>query len=377
MAWSRSKSSRVATPIDTDTGSNSPLDNSNGMLDAGADALGDHGGAVQVRIDQEHDKLFAAEAPQGIGDAQLRLDAAGDFAQHFVAALVAHAVVDQLEMVDVDVHAGNAVGLAARAADFFQQAAVDVAAVVDTRERIGQPDIFEHLVADDVFQADGDDRRHVLDEIRAQRGRKTGGVDAAQIEAADHPLVAQQGHQGNALQAHRRLGEHGLVQAGDVGTEMGPGRSRQGFAAGRHEAQRQFALDENQFREGGEIHPQFAHHGVDVGVLVEQGERHHVEVRDDGQAAENRADQLRKGGGADDFQIEGLVAAHDRMVAFSLLQQIVQARAQRRVFGLQFGRHDYLLGHGTPVNVVIGGNIHKLSQHYANFSRLETNKVVA
>jgi pyruvate/2-oxoglutarate dehydrogenase complex dihydrolipoamide acyltransferase (E2) component len=79
------------------------------------------------------------------------------------------AVVDLLEVVDVDVHEGNRIRLAPRAGDLLQQAAVDVAAVVDAGQRIGQADVLEHLVADHVFQADRDDRRHVLDEVGAQQ----------------------------------------------------------------------------------------------------------------------------------------------------------------------------------------------------------------
>ncbi len=76
-----------------------------GAGDAGADAFGNKGRAVEVGVDQQDDEFLAAEASQRIGAAQFRADARGHFAQHFIAALVAIGVIDQLEMVDVDIHA--------------------------------------------------------------------------------------------------------------------------------------------------------------------------------------------------------------------------------------------------------------------------------
>ncbi|MNN34042.1 hypothetical protein D3C81_1478260 [compost metagenome] len=76
-----------------------------GAGDAGADAFGHEGRAIKVGIDQQHDEFLAAKAAQRIGAAQFRADARGHFAQHFIAALVTMRVIDQLEMVDVDIHA--------------------------------------------------------------------------------------------------------------------------------------------------------------------------------------------------------------------------------------------------------------------------------
>ena len=40
--------------------------------------------------------------------------------------------------------------------------------------------------------------RHVLDEVGAQQRREAAGVEAAQVQAADQALVAQQRHQRDA-----------------------------------------------------------------------------------------------------------------------------------------------------------------------------------
>jgi hypothetical protein len=131
---------------------------------------------------------------------------------------VAVAVVDLLEEIDVDVHAGQAVALAPRARDLLDQAPVHVAAVVDAGQRIGQADVLQHLVADHVFQADRDDRSHVLDEVGAQQRREAARIAAAQVQAADQAFVAHQRHQRDAGQAGRRMREQVALAGAVVGT---------------------------------------------------------------------------------------------------------------------------------------------------------------
>nr|GEU28522.1 hypothetical protein [Tanacetum cinerariifolium] len=310
---------------------------------AGADALGHEGGAVEIGVDQQHHEFLAAETRQRVRGAQLVLDAGGHFAQHLVAAAVTDRIVDAFKVVDVDVHERDRVRLALGAGNFLEQAAVDVAAVVHAGERIGQPDVLEHLVADHVFQADGDNRRHVLDEIRAQAGREAGGIAAGQVERADDALVAQQRHQRHALQPGRRIGKRGRVQGCLVHAQQRFGRRRRGRAVRQVEAERGQLFHENQVGKIFEHDIELEHHGADVGALVHEGERDGIEFGNHGQHAEDGAHQFGKVTGADDVQVERLVARHDRVVAFGLLQQVRHARTQCLVLGVQLVRARGLL----------------------------------
>ena len=66
-------------------------------------ALGDRLGiAAAGQVGEQHDELVAAEARQVVAGAQALLQAPADLHQHAVAGLVAEAVVDQLEAVEVD-----------------------------------------------------------------------------------------------------------------------------------------------------------------------------------------------------------------------------------------------------------------------------------
>ena len=59
-------------------------------------------GIVDAGIRQHDDEFLAAEPPDQIGLAQVRLRGPGEDLQHLVADRVAEAVVDRLEMVEVD-----------------------------------------------------------------------------------------------------------------------------------------------------------------------------------------------------------------------------------------------------------------------------------
>jgi hypothetical protein len=296
---------------------------------AGADALGHHAGAFEVGVDQQHHEFLAAEAAQRVRHAQLGLDARRDFAQHVVAGLVAMAVVDLLEMVDVDVHARDLVSLAARAPDLLHQAPVHVAPVVDAGERIGQADVLQHFVADHVFQADRDDRAHMLDEIGAQDRREAARIAAAEIQAAEQALVAQQRHQRDAGQAARRLRKRHVVQRRVVQPQHRLGRR----VGSEVVAQRLLVFAEQQIRQRLEIHAQLEHHRIDVGPAVDQRQGHAVEAGDDRQLAEDGLDQLLEAACAHQFEVEGLVPHHDGVVALGLVDQAGELAAQSLVLG--------------------------------------------
>ena len=81
----------------------------------GGDPIGDHARAGRFGAGQQDDELVAAVAPDQVVVAQLAAQRDGDLAQLLVAGLVAAVVVDGLEVVEVDQHAGQRCALAPRA----------------------------------------------------------------------------------------------------------------------------------------------------------------------------------------------------------------------------------------------------------------------
>src|SRR5690606_37344345 len=73
-----------------------------GLGEGGADAFGDIERAGDIRLGQQHDELLAAEASGGVDVADAALDDTGGTAEHVVAGLVAEAVVNALEVVEID-----------------------------------------------------------------------------------------------------------------------------------------------------------------------------------------------------------------------------------------------------------------------------------
>jgi hypothetical protein len=67
-----------------------------------AEALGEHRGGVVVALHGEHAELVAAQAGDHVGGPLGRADGLGGAAQQPVARRVAGAVVDQLQLVQVD-----------------------------------------------------------------------------------------------------------------------------------------------------------------------------------------------------------------------------------------------------------------------------------
>ena len=146
-------------------------------------------------------------SPPNRPSASVSRSSASDCAQHFIARLVADAVVNALEVIDVNVHAGQGIALAPAASDFLYQAPLHVAPVVDPGERIGHADVLESFVVDHIFEADSNDGSRVLDEVGGHAARKTGLVEAADAQAADQPPLPCQGHDDHACRGDDRLRE--------------------------------------------------------------------------------------------------------------------------------------------------------------------------
>ena len=98
--------------------------------------LGDHGGLLQIGLGQEERELVAAQPRQHIGPAGAMAQLAGDGLEQVVARLVAEAVVDLLEVIEVH-HQHRAAGsVARRALDLLHELLVEAAAVEQARQQV-------------------------------------------------------------------------------------------------------------------------------------------------------------------------------------------------------------------------------------------------
>ena len=70
--------------------------------DRDRDAVGEELGVLAARLGQDHRELVAADPAGDVGRADDAADAVGDLGEHGVAAEVADAVVDALEVVEVE-----------------------------------------------------------------------------------------------------------------------------------------------------------------------------------------------------------------------------------------------------------------------------------
>src|SRR5207249_4413257 len=104
-----------------------------GFLEGGLDALGDVDGVLGVLdVFEEDGELVAAEAGDGVAGSHRELEAPRGLDEQGVAGAVAHAVVDELEAIEVEEEdAEEAVLLAPRVADAVAQA-------VDEERAVGQ-----------------------------------------------------------------------------------------------------------------------------------------------------------------------------------------------------------------------------------------------
>ena len=91
-----------------------------------------------VSVWQHHQKFFASGASDHVKRPQVPAQLLPEVHQHLVAHDVAVAVVDLLEMIEVDGHCGQRVAHLARTHQQFGEPVEHVTAVVQTRQRIRQ-----------------------------------------------------------------------------------------------------------------------------------------------------------------------------------------------------------------------------------------------
>src|SRR5512133_3260091 len=102
-----------------------------------AELLGRGQAALQAGLGQDEHELLAAVAGEGVDVADAAGDPAGELDQDPAAALVAEAVVDRLEVVDVKHEQGQDPAEAPGPLDLLLEAAREVAVVPGPGERVG------------------------------------------------------------------------------------------------------------------------------------------------------------------------------------------------------------------------------------------------
>jgi hypothetical protein len=85
---------------------------------------------------QHHHELVAADAADGVADAQLVHQPRGDFLQQLVADRVAERVVDGLEAIQVDEHHRGALAVAVAERERLREAVLQQAAIGQRGERV-------------------------------------------------------------------------------------------------------------------------------------------------------------------------------------------------------------------------------------------------
>ena len=140
-------------------------------------ALGQARGAVEPRVREDHRELLAAPARRLVDLARALADRAGGRLEHAVAREMAEAVVDQLEIVEVEHHEPDRRAEALRALDLARELLLELAAVEQLRQRVGLG-----LLLDQPVQAGVLDRDGALPDERA---------DALGVVAPERPLRAR------------------------------------------------------------------------------------------------------------------------------------------------------------------------------------------
>ncbi len=161
-----------------------------------------HGDMVLVRdIGQEHDELVAAQARHGVLDAQRLAQPVGHFREDLIADLVAEAVVDGLEAVDVDDEDGQRFSDVSVLVQRLAQAILHQAAIGQAGEGVVVGHLVEQVLLLLVM-------RHVAgDAIDAQWLAVVAADDAGAVE---QPAELAVGAHDAVFRAVRTLG-HGLA----------------------------------------------------------------------------------------------------------------------------------------------------------------------
>src|SRR5208282_929629 len=101
-----------------------------------AQLIGAQQSAGQFTVGQYHKEFLSAIAANAVVDADLRAQAAADFAEGLIAKKMAEGVVHVLEMVDVAKNHCDRLALAARSLQFALEHGDDLSAIHQSGKRI-------------------------------------------------------------------------------------------------------------------------------------------------------------------------------------------------------------------------------------------------
>jgi hypothetical protein len=277
----------------------------------------------------QHDcELVATKAGAGIAEAHFIIDALRNFAQHGIAGEVSVLVIDALEVIDIDHQARNGLMIALRPCQLLAQPGVQIAAIVETGEKVGQAAAHQPGTIHGVLQADRGHDSQVSEEIGGQLPIEAEAIGAREHQ---HPIQLAAAAQGNQREAAVLPGlrDQQLVIRHAEGPEPRPlevAETRRD--GGQH-------IDELHLRELLEQEPvtckQMAY--LVIGVVQDQCDR--IELIRGAQSMDQPFQQLRKRPGSQQLELALLGLAQKCIVTADLIGELSQASLQRAHFGAQ------------------------------------------
>ena len=169
-------------------------------------------------------ELVATEPCDGVGSLQAPLDPPRDLDEQLVAGVVAQAVVDHLEAVDVEEQHGDLAGAPREAEESLAEAVEEERAIRQTGQRIVERLVLESVLGVGPVHRDGGERGDPLDD-RHVDGIRRALVGAVDGDHAESPRVRRQDRDAPALRRLPPRGDRDRVAVGSrrVGQPQGAG----------------------------------------------------------------------------------------------------------------------------------------------------------
>ena len=208
------------------------------LAQGGLEDLGDGLGVVGAEHVGEQDaELVAAEAGDGVGGAQRRLEALGDLLEEHVAVVMAERVVDLLEVVEVHDHHGRAAVAALGGAHGLLDAVAEQHAVREAGERVVQ----RLVLLGDRLAAAAVDREQRQEQQRQHGEREVGGDHEHRREpeqqaggrGLEEEVGGEVAPEADALGERDRAGDEARVQRVEDEGGRDDAREVAGLEAGR------------------------------------------------------------------------------------------------------------------------------------------------
>ena len=163
------------------------------------EVAGDRLGRLSPRLRQEDAELVAADPRREVGPTQALLDRDRDLSQRLVTALVAEAVVDRLEVVQVEQQQRQGRVVAARCGDLSFELAAKVAPVREPGEIVGRREQLERAAGSRVVECKCGDSGKVGDELDLLGAEGAAGAVTVKGQYAKQCIARQQWHADDCL----------------------------------------------------------------------------------------------------------------------------------------------------------------------------------